>query len=51
MATGATRDAGELAVAFARVLRGAGLRVPTSSAIAFSEALAVTGLDDRDTTY
>ena len=51
MAAGATRDAGELAVAFTRVLRGAGLRVPTSSAIAFGEALAVTGLDDRDTTY
>ena len=51
MAVGATRDAGELAVAFARVLRGAGLQVPTSSAISFGEALAVTGLDDRDTTY
>lgn len=51
MAAGATRDAGELAVAFTRVLRGAGMRVPTSSAIAFGEALAVTGLGDRDTTY
>jgi uncharacterized protein len=51
MSSGATRDAGELAVAFTRVLRGAGLRVPTSSAIAFFEALSVTGLDDRDTTY
>jgi uncharacterized protein len=51
MPTGAIRDAGELAVAFTRILRGAGLRVPTSSAIAFGEALAVTGLDDRDTTY
>lgn len=51
MTAGATRDAGELAVAFTRVLRGAGLRVPTSSTIAFGEALAVTGLDDRDTTY
>lgn len=51
MAAGATRDAGELAVAFTRVLRGAGLRVPTSSTIAFGEALAATGLDDRDTTY
>jgi hypothetical protein len=51
MATGATRDAGELAVAFTRLLRGAGVRVPTSSTIAFGEALAVTGLADRDTTY
>jgi uncharacterized protein with von Willebrand factor type A (vWA) domain len=51
MPSGATRDAGELAVAFTRVLRGAGLRVPTSSTIAFGEALARTGIDDRDTTY
>jgi uncharacterized protein with von Willebrand factor type A (vWA) domain len=46
-----TRDAGELAVAFSRVLRGAGLAVPTSSTISFGEALGVAGLDDRDTTY
>ena len=46
-----TRDAGEIAVAFSRVLRGAGLAVPTSSTIAFAEALTCTGLDDRDTTY
>ena len=47
----ATRDAGELAVAFTRVLRGVGMNVPTSSTIAFGEALAATGLDDRDVTY
>jgi hypothetical protein len=47
----ATRDAGEIAVAFSRVLRGAGLAVPTSSTIAFAEALTCTGLDDRDATY
>ena len=47
----ATRDAGEIAVAFSRVLRGAGLAVPTSSTIAFAEALTRTGLDDRDTTF
>ena len=47
----ATRDAGEIAVAFSRVLRGAGLTVPTSSTIGFAEALACTGLDDRDQTY
>lgn len=46
-----TRDAGEIAVAFSRVLRGAGLRVPTSSTIAFAESLSCTGLDDRDTTF
>jgi uncharacterized protein with von Willebrand factor type A (vWA) domain len=46
-----TRDAGEIAVAFTRLLRGAGLTVPTSSTIAFGEALACTGLDERDTVY
>ena len=46
-----TRDAGEIAVAFTRVLRGAGLSVPTSSTIAFGEALGCTGLDDRDHVY
>jgi uncharacterized protein with von Willebrand factor type A (vWA) domain len=51
MSVGATRDASEIAVAFTRVLRGAGLSVPTSSTIAFGEAIACTGIDDRDTTY
>jgi uncharacterized protein with von Willebrand factor type A (vWA) domain len=51
MPTRATRDASEIAVAFTRVLRGAGLNVPTSSTIAFGEAIACTGIDDRDTTY
>ena len=46
-----TRDAGEIAVAFTRVLRGAGLTVPTSSTIAFGEAIACVGLDDRESTY
>lgn len=45
------RDAGEIAVAFTRVLRGAGVEVPTSSTIAFGEALSVLGIDDRDETY
>ncbi len=45
------RDAGEIAVAFSRVLRGAGLRVPTSSTIAFGEALGLTGLDNRDAVF
>ena len=47
----ATRDAGEIAVAFTRVLRGAGVQVPTSSTISFGEALATLGVDDRDHTY
>jgi uncharacterized protein with von Willebrand factor type A (vWA) domain len=46
-----TRDAAEIAVAFSSVLRGVGLTVPTSSTIAFGEALACTGIDDRDSTY
>jgi len=47
----AIRDASEIAVAFTRVLRGAGLNVPTSSTIAFGDAIACTGIEDRDTTY
>jgi uncharacterized protein with von Willebrand factor type A (vWA) domain len=45
------RDVAQLAVAFSRVLRGAGLDVPMSSTVTFSEALAATGLDDRDHVY
>ncbi len=41
----------EIAVAFTRVLRGAGLRVPTSSTHTFADALCAVGLDDRDGTY
>jgi len=51
MSAASTRDGSEIAVAFSRVLRGAGVDVPTSSTIAFSEALAATGLGHRDTTY
>ena len=36
-----------MAVAFARVLRGAGLAVPVSSAVSFAEALAVVGIEGR----
>ena len=48
---GATTDAGEIAVAFTWLLRGAGLSVPMSSTIAFTEALVATGIGDRDNTY
>jgi uncharacterized protein with von Willebrand factor type A (vWA) domain len=41
----------EIAVAFSRVLRGAGLRVPTSSTHTFANALCAVGLDDRAGTY
>ncbi|HEU4840599.1 MAG TPA: VWA domain-containing protein [Ilumatobacteraceae bacterium] len=40
-----------MAVAFARVLRGAGLAVPVSSVVSFAEALAVVGVDRRDDVY
>jgi uncharacterized protein len=43
--------ADELAVAFARTLRGCGLTVPTSNVIAFAEALVAVGLDRRDDVY
>ena len=39
-----------IAVAFARVLRGAGLVVPTSTVLAFAEALGAVGLDATATT-
>ena len=41
-------DAGAIAVAFARVLRGGGLTVPIGSVLTFAEALAEVGLDGRE---
>ena len=41
----------EIAVAFSRVLRGAGLPVPTSCTHTFADALCAVGLDDRDAAY
>jgi len=41
----------DIAVAFTRVLRGAGLNVPTSCTHTFAEALCAVGLDDRDAVY
>lgn len=41
----------EIAVAFTRLLRGAGVKVPTSSTHTFADALCSVGLDDRDGTY
>jgi uncharacterized protein len=41
----------ELAVAFARVLRGGGLSVPIGSVLTFGEGLAAVGLEDRDAVY
>lgn len=44
-------DAGEIAVAFTRVLRGAGMKVPTSCTHTFAEALCAVGLGSRDGVY
>jgi uncharacterized protein with von Willebrand factor type A (vWA) domain len=44
-------DPAEIAVAFSRVLRGAGLRVPTSSTHSFADALCAVGIDHRDAVY
>jgi uncharacterized protein with von Willebrand factor type A (vWA) domain len=41
----------ELAVAFARVLRGGGLSIPIGNVLTFGEGLAAVGLDDRDAVY
>jgi uncharacterized protein with von Willebrand factor type A (vWA) domain len=40
-----------LAVAFSRVLRGAGLDVPVGATLAFSQALSVVGLAERSAVY
>ena len=41
----------EIAVAFARVLRGVGHNVPMSCTTTFAEALSAVGIADRDATY
>ena len=46
-----TTGADELAVGFARTLRGCGLSVPTSSVINFAQALGAVGLTSRDHVY
>jgi uncharacterized protein with von Willebrand factor type A (vWA) domain len=46
-----TSGADELAVAFARTLRGCGLSVPTSTVISFAQALVAVGLDSRADVY
>jgi uncharacterized protein with von Willebrand factor type A (vWA) domain len=40
-----------MAVAFVRMLRRAGLGVPVGSALAYSEALAATGVEERSRVY
>lgn len=40
-----------MAVAFARIVRGAGVRTPIGNVLAFVEALDKVGLEDRDNVY
>src|SRR5262249_38652829 len=40
-----------MAVAFARVLRGAGLAVPVSAVVSFAEALGAVGIERREDVY
>lgn len=40
-----------MAVAFARVLRGAGVKVPLGSVLTFVDALGLVGVDQRDAVY
>ncbi len=52
MSTGTTpTDPERAAVAFARVLRGAGLDVPVGSTVTYARALAAVGLDRRADAY
>ena len=44
-------DPAEIAVAFTRVLRGAGVTVPTNCTHTFAEALCAVGIDNRSGTY
>jgi uncharacterized protein with von Willebrand factor type A (vWA) domain len=44
-------SAERIAVAFARILRGAGLDVPVGRAVTFAEALTLTGVDRPDAVY
>ena len=50
-ASRADRPAEPVAVAFARVLRAAGLKVPTDTVLAFVSALDAVGLRERDGVY
>lgn len=48
---GDTKRTERIAVAFGRILRGAGLRVPMGSVLAFVDALSLVGIDRRDSVY
>ncbi|HEX9259211.1 MAG TPA: VWA domain-containing protein [Acidimicrobiales bacterium] len=44
-------DATAIAVAFARILRGAGMTVPVGSVLTFTDGLGLVGVSDRDSVY
>jgi len=46
-----TGDAGRIAVAFTRVLRGVGLAVPLDTVLTFTDALGAVGVTERDPVY
>src|SRR5438105_4328932 len=46
-----SREPDRLSVAFARILRGAGLDVPVGATVTYAEGLAAVGLDRRDGVY
>ena len=48
---GPDAEADRIAVAFARLLRGAGLDVPVGRAVTFAQALALTGVDRSGPVY
>ena len=49
--TAVRSEAEQLAIGYARVLRGAGLAVPIGSGIDFVEAVGLLGVDSRDAVY
>lgn len=51
MTASVTSPAETMAVAFTRILRGAGVRTPIGNVLTFVEALDKVGIDDRDNVY
>ncbi len=47
----APNDLSRIAVAFSRVLRGTGIKVPISSTLSFGEALGAVGVERREPVY
>lgn len=51
MTTAVNSPAETMAVAFTRILRGAGVRTPIGNVLTFVESLDKVGIDDRDNVY